>query len=420
MKSIARTIAICLVLLTTAVYPVTAQPPLTEITIVSTDGTSTSEFVEGGQNWTGYNYTVEAASLMNISANLTEDPNFGWYLNDLFGATSDAAWGDADYWYWGLFELNGTVWEASSVGIDQVAVGASQSYAWAPTMDGTWIDNLESELSAIAAAALPQFTEMTIVSTDGTSTTELIQGESSWTGYNYTLEAANMMNISSNLTEDPNWGWFLNDLFGATSDAAWGDADYWYWGLFQENGSVWEATPVGMDQIEVGANQSYAWAPTMDGTWISSLEVKLSEVAVMMECAQADYSIGLDSTGLAFNVTSLSIQPGESVCWTWTAASMPHNIAEVDNEGYTSYNGGIRSGEAQSSMTFIHTFTENSTFHYVCEPHASVGMAGKIIVGDGGIVATQDIQVIEETPGFTTVTMALALLAAVLLTRRKD
>ena len=268
-------------------------------------------------------------------------------------------------------------------------------------------------------AAQPPLTEITIVSTDGTSTTLMVEGGENWTGYNYTVEAASLMSISSNLTEDPNFGWYLNDFFGATSDAAWGDADYWYWGLFARNGSVWEATSVGMDQIDVGAVQSYAWAPTMDGTWIDSLEAKLSEIAALEECAQANYTIGLDATGLAFNVTSLSIQPGESVCWTWTDASMPHNIAEVDNEGYTSYNGGIRSGDAQSSIAFTHTFTENQTFHFVCEPHASVGMAGKIIVGDGGVVALE-AEVIEETPGFTTVTMALALLGAVLLTRRKD
>ncbi|MFL2978833.1 MAG: plastocyanin/azurin family copper-binding protein [Candidatus Thalassarchaeaceae archaeon] len=28
-------------------------------------------------------------------------------------------------------------------------------------------------------------------------------------------------------------------------------------------------------------------------------------------------------------------------------------------------------------MAFTHTFEENATFHYVCEPHASVGMAGQ-------------------------------------------
>ena len=80
----------------------------------------------------------------------------------------------------------------------------------------------------------------------------------------------------------------------------------------------------------------------------------------------------------------------------------------------------LRSGDAQSSVTFIHTFSEDATFHYVCEPHASVGMAGEIVVGDGGVVVTEETEVVEETPGFTTVTMVIALLAAVLLARRKD
>ena len=274
--------------------------------------------------------------------------------------------------------------------------------------------------AASPVAAQPPLTHFTIVAVDGTEYSQMVEGEENWTGYNYTVEAASLLNISFNLTEDPNWGWYLNDLFGATTDAAWGDADYWYWGLFEKNGSEWEATSVGMDQIEVGASQEYAWAPTMDGTWIDSLEAELAEIAALEVCAQADYTIGLDDTGLAFNVTSLSIQPGESVCWTWTDASMPHNVAEVQREGYTSYNGGVRSGDAVSSLAFTHTFEENATFNYVCEPHASVGMAGEIVVGDGGVVVTEETEVVEETPGFTTVTMVIALLAAVLLARRKD
>ena len=89
MKSIGRTLAIFIILITTAASPVAAQPPLTHFTIVAMDGTEYSQMVEGEENWTGYNYTVEAASLLNISSNLTEDPNWGWYLNDLFGATTD-------------------------------------------------------------------------------------------------------------------------------------------------------------------------------------------------------------------------------------------------------------------------------------------------------------------------------------------
>ena len=274
--------------------------------------------------------------------------------------------------------------------------------------------------TATTVTAETPYTDFYIYSVDGTETMVGVPGEEGWTGYNYTIGASNHSGISVNMTEDPNWGWFLNDWFGITSDAAWGDSDYWYWGLFEKNGTVWEATTVGLDQVDVGSGEMYAWAPTMDGTWIDNLEAELAEIAALEVCAQADYTIGLDDTGLAFNVTSLSIQPGESVCWTWEDASMPHNVAEVQREGYTSYNGGVRSGDAVSSLAFTHTFEENATFHYVCEPHASVGMAGQIVVGDGGVVVEETTEVVEETPGFTTVTMAIALLAAVLLARRKD
>ena len=171
---------------------------------------------------------------------------------------------------------------------------------------------------------------------------------------------------------------------------------------------------VGVDSIAIDDNQSIAWAPMIDyGVWS---DIPLNDVGVL-GCRPHNRP-GLNRIGIQFDLLSIAV--GDSVCWTWEDASMPHNVAEVQREGYTSYNGGVRSGDAVSSLAFTHTFEENATFNYVCEPHASVGMAGQIVVGDGGVVVEETTEVVEETPGFTTVTMAIALLAAVLLARRKD
>ena len=267
-----------------------------------------------------------------------------------------------------------------------------------------------------AETATGSTVDVTIIGVDGTEYTTSVTVMENYTGYNVTIDAASALQISINSTYYESFSSHsIDDLFGEISDVAWGESGYWSWGLFVKNGSGWEASSVGVDSIAIDDNQSIAWAPMIDyGVWS---DIPLNDA---LECMAADHTIGLDSTGLAFNLTSLSIAVGDSVCWTWEDASMPHNVAEVQQEGYTSYNGGVRSGDAVSSLAFTHTFEENATFNYVCEPHASMGMAGQIVVGDGGVVVAEETEVVEETPGFTTVTMAIALLAAVLLARRKD
>ena len=78
--------------------------------------------------------------------------------------------------------------------------------------------------------------------------------------------------------------------------------------------------------------------------------------------------------------------------------------------------GGITSGAADVTVEFHYTFTENTTFYYACEPHISLDMFGKVIVGDGGTESMVDNSDREDnsTPGFLGVTMLLATLGAIL------
>ena len=103
---------------------------------------------------------------------------------------------------------------------------------------------------------------------------------------------------------------------------------------------------------------------------------------------------------------------------------MAHNVAEIENEGDTTRMiGGQYSGESLTTLDYRITFNEDETFLYICEPHSTMGMVGKVTVGSGvtAEVEEPDEPYVEEnnTPGFTTLAVALALVSAVIIYRRK-
>lgn len=137
-------------------------------------------------------------------------------------------------------------------------------------------------------------------------------------------------------------------------------------------------------------------------------------------------TIGITSDGYGFTPASTTIAVGETVCWKWTDESMAHNVKEVTGMKSTTYvENGITSGEAAKTVDFHHTFTEDTTFYYACEPHISVEMFGKVIVGDGGaepavVDDDKDDKEDNNTPGFLGLTAILATLGAVLFARRRE
>ena len=82
--------------------------------------------------------------------------------------------------------------------------------------------------------------------------------------------------------------------------------------------------------------------------------------------------------------------------------------------------GGIYSGETAKTVDFRHTFTEATTFHYICEPHVGMQMVGKVIVGDSAESETSTPYSgdDEETPGFGLVLGVLAVIGIALISRR--
>ena len=140
-----------------------------------------------------------------------------------------------------------------------------------------------------------------------------------------------------------------------------------------------------------------------------------------VDCA---VTIGVADTGYAYTVPSATVAVGETVCWYWEDSSMPHNVRQVEAGGSSNYvANGVSSGAAATTVAFFHTFTEDTTFYYACEPHVGLNMFGEVTVGDGGSPPVTDAvsEPNENTPGFLVSTGVLALLgAAVLIGRQRN
>ncbi len=158
--------------------------------------------------------------------------------------------------------------------------------------------------------------------------------------------------------------------------------------------------------------------PPVDDT---TEEGTTEEEETLEEKPMCDHVVGLDSTGYAFSPASLNVKVGETVCWQWTDASDLHNVAEISAEGdQMKKEGGIYSGETAKTVDFRHTFTEATTFHYICEPHVGMQMVGEVLVGD---VVTEEAMSTtstekEDTPGFGLVLGVLAVIGIALVSRR--
>ena len=130
-----------------------------------------------------------------------------------------------------------------------------------------------------------------------------------------------------------------------------------------------------------------------------------------------DYVIGLTDDGMAFDNTDLSIAVGETVCWIWNDAAMAHNVAQIREEGDTTRDvAGEYSGAAATNVDYRITFDEDETFYYICEPHAGMGMDGKVVVGTGiSETPTTVVDSDDNTPGFTAGIAAIALISALVV-----
>jgi plastocyanin len=91
---------------------------------------------------------------------------------------------------------------------------------------------------------------------------------------------------------------------------------------------------------------------------------------------QAKVTITANST--AFSPATITIDKGEPVCWTWSRASVTHNVKSDD--------GAFTSGPPDDAGDFQRTFDTPGTYTYHCQVHGSPisGMRGTIVVRDTG------------------------------------
>lgn len=121
------------------------------------------------------------------------------------------------------------------------------------------------------------------------------------------------------------------------------------------------------------------------------MKTKILLLVLLLSAGMAGYSTTwqITNSGFTFSPATVTIQPGDDV--NFTLESM-HNAVEVSSttwnaNGSTSNNGfqvPYGGGSVAASKLTV------GTHYYVCVPHSSLGMKGKIIVGNStAIVETK-------------------------------
>lgn len=89
-------------------------------------------------------------------------------------------------------------------------------------------------------------------------------------------------------------------------------------------------------------------------------------------------------SGLTFEPATLTVDAGQEITITLNA---PHTATEVSEETWDANENTPNGGFDFSAGTHTLTLDEPGVYYYVCTPHASMGMKGRIIVMPGSGVA---------------------------------
>jgi plastocyanin len=123
------------------------------------------------------------------------------------------------------------------------------------------------------------------------------------------------------------------------------------------------------------------------------------------ECTGVQAKITISGGGTAFSPATVTIDPGQPVCWTWTGSE--HTVRGDD--------GSFTSGPPAASATFQRTFNAPGTYGYHCQVHGTptTGMRGTVVVrgnsggtGAGTLALLSNSYSADEGVGALTVTVA--------------
>ena len=92
-------------------------------------------------------------------------------------------------------------------------------------------------------------------------------------------------------------------------------------------------------------------------------------------------AVGAEGNGgnFAFEYAAIAVSSGATVSWRWTGEGGQHNVA---SSGPTDFDFSSGSPKIEGEP-FDHTFEGAGVGLYVCEPHASLGMKGAVVVVEG-------------------------------------
>lgn len=108
--------------------------------------------------------------------------------------------------------------------------------------------------------------------------------------------------------------------------------------------------------------------------------------SVMQSTGQDEVAIdvGAGENGLAFSPAAIIVSTGTTISFEWTGEGGLHNVVSTESDTYDgdfSSDFDFDSGDPkESGDPFEQSFDNTGVALYHCEPHATVGMKGAIIV----------------------------------------
>ena len=124
--------------------------------------------------------------------------------------------------------------------------------------------------------------------------------------------------------------------------------------------------------------------------------------------------ITVDSTNLQFSPSEVTITEGDTVRFFWQGQLLAHNAVEN--------NGVFDSGNPQRDVDYSFKFEvgTNGTYDFVCEPHESANMVGKIIVNPLIITEEEVEKKSGSVPGFSMTLLVTSLIVGAIVNRRRE
>src|SRR5205085_2054100 len=120
--------------------------------------------------------------------------------------------------------------------------------------------------------------------------------------------------------------------------------------------------------------------------WVFGL-VLFTSLAAQAAIVEVDVGTG---GGFNFSPENVSINPGDTVRWTWASEAGHHSVIS----GTDGNPDGRFGSQVISSGTFSHTFQDFGTFPYYCSLHWQMGMTGTVTVsGSTPPVACQPLNI---------------------------